>query len=404
VACLCTTTNTAGINESFLETGPFLLPYLFHKVKRNLTMATTVRDVIGLLETIAPPWMRYGDDPIGLHAGHPDSKVRKILLALDATLPVVREAKTRGCQMLITHHPRFYRPLANLDESKSMGAVAAEIARTKLAVYCAHTNLDVVPGGINDILADLAGMRKERKALVSVAEDRMFKLVTFIPEDHVETVRAALCKAGAGVIGHYTDCSFRTAGRGTFRGADTTKPYLGKAGRFEEVTEWRLEVRLPESAQSDVLRALIESHPYEEPAYDIYPTLGKRAYGQGRHGPLKRGTKLGSLARKMKKATRSPGVLVLGHRERPVRTVGVWSGAGFQTACVTGLGLDAVILGEIDYHSCEVLQQINTGCIALGHAPCEEVVLPWLAEKLSSAFSRISVAVTTKGIAKMWSV
>jgi putative NIF3 family GTP cyclohydrolase 1 type 2 len=61
-------------------------------------------------------------------------------------------------------------------------------------------------------------------------------------------------------------------------------------------------------------------------------------------------------------------------------------------------------LGEIDYHSCEVLQQIDTGCIALGHAPCEEVVLPWLADKLSSAFSRLSVAVTTKGIAKMWSV
>jgi putative NIF3 family GTP cyclohydrolase 1 type 2 len=69
-----------------------------------------------------------------------------------------------------------------------------------------------------------------------------------------------------------------------------------------------------------------------------------------------------------------------------------------------GLGLDAVILGEIDYHSCEVLQQNDTGCIALGHAPCEEVVLPWLADKLSSAFSRLSVAVTTKGIAKMWSV
>jgi putative NIF3 family GTP cyclohydrolase 1 type 2 len=82
----------------------------------------------------------------------------------------------------------------------------------------------------------------------------------------------------------------------------------------------------------------------------------------------------------------------------------VWSGAGFQTECITGLGLDAVVLGEIDYHSCEVLQHINTGCIALGHAPCEEVVLPWLAEKLSSTFRRITVAVTTAGVTKMWSV
>ncbi len=367
-------------------------------------MATTVRDVIGILETIAPPWMRHGDDPTGLHAGHPDWKVRKILLALDATLPVVREAKKRGCQMLVTHHPRFYRPLANLDESEPMGAVAAEIARARLAVYCAHTNLDVAPGGINDILADLAGMREERKPLLSVADDRMLKLVTFAPEEHVETIRAVLCKTGAGVIGNYTDCSFRTSGRGTFRGSDTTRPFLGKAGRLEEVKEWRLEVLLPESCQAAVLRALTESHPYEEPACDIYPLLDKKTYGQGRQGLLKRPTKLGLLARKMKKATSSPGVLVLGNRERPVRTVAVWSGAGFQTDCVKGLGLDAVILGEIDYHGCEVLQQFNTGCIALGHAPCEEVVLPWLAEKLSNAFSGISVAVTTEGIVKMWSL
>ena len=367
-------------------------------------MATTVRDVIGVMETIAPPWMCYAKDPIGLHAGHPDWKVRKILVALDATLPVVQEARKRRCQMLLTHHPRFYRPLANLDESHPMGALAAEIARAKLAVYCAHTNLDIVPGGINDILADLAGMREKRKPMVSVAEDRLLKLVTYIPEDHVETIRAALCKAGAGVIGKYTDCSFRIAGTGTFRGDDTTKPYLGKAGRFEEVKEWRLEVLVPESRHGAVLQALRESHPYQEPAYDLYPLLEKKTYGQGRMGLLKRPTKLGLLARKMKKATASPGTLVLGNPKRPVRNVGVWSGAGFKTECVVRHALDAVILGEIDYHSCEVLQQVNTTCIALGHAPCEEVVLPWLAENLSRAFSGITVEVTTQGVVKMWSV
>ena len=367
-------------------------------------MPTTVRDVIGVMETIAPPWMRYSGDPIGLHAGHPGWKVRKLLLALDATLPVVREAKKRGCRMLITHHPRFYRPLTNLDESDPMGALAAEIARAKLAIYCAHTNLDITPGGINDILADLAGMSEERKPFVSVAEDRFLKLATFVPEEHVGRLRAALCKAGAGAIGKYTDCSFRIAGTGTFQGADTTKPYVGKARRFEEVKEWRLEVRLPESCQAAVVRALRESHPYEEPAYDVYPLLEKKTYGQGRIGLLKRPTTLGLIAKRMKKATASPGTLVLGNATMPVKNIGVWSGAGFKAEAVAQLRLDVVILGEIDYHTCEVLQQVNTACIALGHASCEEVVLPWLAENLHNAFPGITVEVTTAGVVKMWSV
>jgi dinuclear metal center YbgI/SA1388 family protein len=367
-------------------------------------MAATVRDVIGTMEAIAPPWMRYPDDPIGLHAGHPDWKVRRLLLALDATLAVVREAKKRQCEMLITHHPRFYRPLKNLDESEPMGAVAAEIARAKLAVYCAHTNLDVAPGGVNDILADLAGMGQEREPMAPVAKDRFFKLATFVPEGHVETVRKALCDAGAGVIGEYSDCSFRTAGIGTFRGSAGTKPYLGKAGQFEEAQEWRLEVLLQESLCAAVKAALQQSHPYEEPAYDLYPLHDKKTYGQGRMGLLKRPTKLGLLARKVKKATGSPGTLVLGKATKSVQKVGVWSGSGFRPEHAQGLALDAVILGEIDYHSCEVLEQVNTACIALGHGPCEEVVLPWLAENLRNALPNITVMVTTKGVAKMWSV
>jgi dinuclear metal center YbgI/SA1388 family protein len=367
-------------------------------------MATKVRDVIGIIETIAPPWMRYNNDPIGLHAGHPDWQVEKILIALDATLPVVREARKRRCQMLVTHHPRFYRPLARMDESQPMGQLAAEIARANLAVYCVHTNLDMTPGGVNDILADLAGMKQERTPIVEIAEERFVKLVTFVPERHVDKVRAALCKAGAGVIGEYTDCSFRTGGAGTFRGGDVTKPYLGKAGRFEEVKEFRLEVRLPETRRQAVLKALLDSHPYEEPAYDLYPLLDKKAYGQGRVGLFKRPTTLRQLARRMKRAADSPGTLVLGEPTKPIRKGGVWSGGGFEAAPVARLRLDAIILGEISYHEAELLQQLGIGCIALGHGPCEEVVLPWLSEKLQSALPSVTVKVTTKGTVRMWSV
>ena len=366
-------------------------------------MTTTVRDVIQTMEAIAPVWMRYPDDPIGLHAGHPDWKVKRVLLALDATLAAVREAKKRKCQMLITHHPRFYRPLKNLDESQPMGALAAEIARAKLAVYCAHTNLDVVPGGVNDVLADLAGMGKKRAPMVSVAKDPFLKLVTFVPDSHVEMVREALCSKGAGVIGQYRDCSFRTAGTGTFRGASGTRPHVGKAGRLEEAKEWRLEVLLKESECDAVVHALRDKHPYEEPAYDVYVLHKNESFGQGRMGLLKRPTKLGLLARKMKKATGSPGTLVLGDATKPVQRIGVWSGSGFRGEGVADLALDAIILGEIDYHTSEILEQVDTGCIALGHGPCEQVVLPWVAENLRRALPDLSVEVAKEGVVKMWS-
>ncbi|MDY6952437.1 MAG: Nif3-like dinuclear metal center hexameric protein [Thermodesulfobacteriota bacterium] len=366
-------------------------------------MTTRVRDVIQTMEAMAPVWMRYPDDPIGLHAGHPDWKVKRVLLALDATLAVVREAKKKKCQMLITHHPRFYRPLKNLDESQPMGALAAEMARARLALYCAHTNLDVVPGGVNDILADLAGMGKERAPMVSVAKDPFLKLVTFVPESHVEIVRKALCSQGAGVIGQYRDCSFRTAGIGTFRGSSSTKPYVGKAEQLEEVKEWRLEVLIKESESGAVLHALREKHPYEEPAYDLYLLHEKKAFGQGRVGLLKRPTKLQLLARKMKKATGSPGTLVLGDATKPVQRVGVWSGSGFRGEGAAALALDAIITGEIDYHTCELLEQVNTACIVLGHGPCEQVVLPWVAENLQNGLPDITVEVAEEGVVTMWS-
>jgi dinuclear metal center YbgI/SA1388 family protein len=348
--------------------------------------------------------MSYPDDPIGLHAGHPDWKVERILLALDCTLGVVREAKKRRCRMVITHHPRFYRPLKNLNESEPMGAVAAEIARAGLAVYCAHTNLDMAPGGINDILADLAGIAKERRPIYPVSKDRYLKLVTFVPEDHLQRVREALCQAGAGRIGEYSDCSFRTAGIGTFRGSASTKPFVGKAEHLEEAEEWRLEVLLPESLRGDVVDVLCRAHPYEEPAYDLYPLGQEETYGQGRMGMLKRPSKLRPLAKRMKRAADSPGTLVLGDGVRPVRNAGVWSGSGFRPEYIAELALDVVILGEIDYHTSEVLEQTNTGCIALGHGPCEAVVLPWLAEKLGQALPEVTVKLATEGVVKMWSV
>jgi hypothetical protein len=99
------------------------------------------------------------------------------------------------------------------------------------------------------------------------------KLVVFVPREALENVREALFAAGAGRIGDYERCSWYTAGTGTFRGGTGTDPSIGEAGREERVAELRLETVYPEELHDDVIAALRRAHPYEEPAFDVYPLL-----------------------------------------------------------------------------------------------------------------------------------
>jgi hypothetical protein len=99
------------------------------------------------------------------------------------------------------------------------------------------------------------------------------KLVVFVPEEALDVVRDALFEAGAGRIGDYERCSWYTPGTGTFFGRDGAAPSVGEAGREERVPEYRLETVFPEELHDRVIAALRRAHPYEEPAFDVYPLL-----------------------------------------------------------------------------------------------------------------------------------
>ena len=99
------------------------------------------------------------------------------------------------------------------------------------------------------------------------------KLVVFVPVEALDAVRDALFEAGAGRIGAYERCSWYTEGTGTFLGGEGAEPTVGEKGREERVPELRLETVFPDERQDAVVAALRASHPYEEPAFDIYPLL-----------------------------------------------------------------------------------------------------------------------------------
>jgi hypothetical protein len=118
-----------------------------------------------------------------------------------------------------------------------------------------------------------APARADRQHRASGALSALLKLVYFVPEEARDTTREAIFAAGGGVIGDYERCSWYTDGTGTFFAGEGADPSVGQKGREERVPELRLETVFPEDRQDDVIAALRLAHPYDEPAFDVYPLL-----------------------------------------------------------------------------------------------------------------------------------
>ena len=122
---------------------------------------------------------------------------------------------------------------------------------------------------LDALVADRIGLVDHAPAAPAPTGER--KLVVFAPEAALDDVRSALFAAGAGRIGEYERCSFYAPGTGTFFGGEGASPTVGEAGREERVDELRVEVVYPAACEAALIAALVEAHPYEEPAFDLYP-------------------------------------------------------------------------------------------------------------------------------------
>src|SRR5262249_10108663 len=144
------------------------------------------------------------------------------------------------------------------------------LAQAGTSILSPHTAFDNAPGGINDGLARRLGL-VEVGPLKPTAATPAFKVVVFAPITDREAVLSVAFANGAGRIGAYEECSFSTAGFGTFYGTETTNPSVGAAGRRETVRERRIEIVCPADRLSAMLSAVRNAHSYEEPAIDVYP-------------------------------------------------------------------------------------------------------------------------------------
>ncbi|WP_409341312.1 Nif3-like dinuclear metal center hexameric protein [Paenibacillus sp. MBLB4367] len=324
--------------------------------------------VIQLFEQLAPKHFAMPDDKIGLQLGTLNKEIRKVLIALDVTEAVVEEAISEKAELIIAHHAIIFRPLAHLRTDLPAGRLYEKLIKHDIAVYIAHTNLDVAEGGINDMLAEALEL-SELRHVTEVHTEKLKKLVVFVPEDHQENVRQALFKAGAGWIGKYSHCSFNIEGTGTFLPRDGADPYIGEQGKMEQVREIRLETIVPESLERRAVQAMLKAHPYEEVAYDLYPMdLKGRIFGLGRVGKLAAPTTLGEFAEYVKRALELPSVRVVGDLNRPVAKAAVLGGAGAKfVRDAQFAGADVLVTGDIDYHTAQDALAAGFAIIDAGH-------------------------------------
>lgn len=323
-------------------------------------VAVRGESLIRVLEEWAPPSLAVERDPIGLQVGDPGAEVTGVLVTLDVTEEVVNEALSLGANWIVSHHAVIYRPLNHLRGDRPAGRLAAKLLQNGINVYVTHTNLDTAVGGVNDVLAEKLGL-ENLEVLAPHVRERLKKIVVFVPEDHHMKVLNAMCEAGAGWIGNYSHCTFNLRGTGTFLPGEGTDPYIGQQGKLEQVKEVRMETIIPESAQSRVVQAMLNAHPYEEVAYDIYPLeLEGTSFGLGRIGRLPKKIRLRALAERVKEAFEIPALRFVGDPDRLVSTVAVLGGSGGRyVETALRRGADVFITGDIDYHT--ALDSLSAG-------------------------------------------
>ncbi|HQR07587.1 MAG TPA: Nif3-like dinuclear metal center hexameric protein [Gemmatales bacterium] len=350
---------------------------------------TLFRDVIELLGKIAPLHLAETWDNVGLLMGDPPTNIRHLMTCLTITPEVVAEAVKEKAELIVTHHPLLFKPTQRITSENVEGRMLLKLAAAGISVYSPHTAYDNAPDGINDQLAALLKL-EEIRPLVSAMPKSPYKVVVFVPEQDLAPVSDAAFQAGAGIIGNYEQCSYRSSGTGTFFGNQNANPTIGKTGRREEVAEYRLELFCSSARLSAVLHAIHHTHSYETPAMDVYPlhpqTSSASSYeGTGRIGQLPAPLTSQALADQVSQLLQTPVNLTGDRHLIQISSVAIVCGAGGSLLSqAIKADADAFLTGEIRFHDELAAQAAGVTVLAAGHYATERPGMEALARRLAS--------------------
>jgi dinuclear metal center YbgI/SA1388 family protein len=350
----------------------------------------TVREITKCLEEFAPPAYQESYDNSGLLTGDPSQEVSGILVTLDCTEEVVDEAIKMGSNMIVAHHPIVFKGLKKLTGSNYVERTVIKAIRNSIAIYAVHTNLDNVLNGVNRKICERIGLKKVR--ILAPKDDVLSKLVTFIPKESASKMIDALHQAGAGQIGNYANCSFRTEGTGSFKPSEDAHPAIGKKSVQEFVTETRIEMIFPSYLRSKIVGELKKSHPYEEVAYYVNELQNpNQDVGSGMIGELEKPEEPSEFLLRLKVSMDLKAIRHTRLSDHPIKKIAVCGGSGsFLLPKAVQAGAHMYITADFKYH--EFFDADGKIIVAdIGHYESEIFTKDLLAEVLTKNFPTFAI-------------
>lgn len=330
-----------------------------------------IKEITSYLESLAPLSSQESYDNCGLLVGDFNTEVTNALLTLDCTEEIIDEAKKKGCNLIIAHHPIIFKGLSKLNGKNYVERTVIKAIQNNIAIYAIHTNLDNYRFGVNHEIAERIGLTNVR--ILEPKSNVLHKLVVHCPTENAAQLTNALFEAGAGDIGNYSECSFETTGTGAFKPNEYSHPVIGTQGIREQVNETKIEVLCSIHALNKVVTAMKAAHPYEEVAYDLIPLTNKNSYeGAGMIGELETPITTIEFLEHIKRTFNTGCIRHTALIKPIIKTVAFCGGAGsFLLSNAIGQKADVYITGDFKYH--EFFDAENNIIIAdIGHFESEQ--------------------------------
>lgn len=345
------------------------------------------------MESIAPLQLQESYDNSGLITGNLEQEIKGVLVALDCIEKVLDEAIELGANVVVAHHPIVFSGLKKITGRNYIERTIIKAIKHDIAIYAIHTNLDNVIDGVNGMFARRLGLVD--CSILSPKKDTLAKLVTFVPLEKEKEVRSALFEAGAGHIGNYDSCSFNVKGTGTFKPGEDTNAYVGEKGKLHCEEEIRVEMIFPTYKKGQIVKALVDAHPYEEVAYDIYKTNQLNPnVGSGLIGELEKSLPWEVFLKFLKKEMQTDCIRYTNPVKDEIKRVALCGGSGsFLLNDAIAKKADVFITGDFKYH--QFFDADEKILIAdIGHFESEQFTSELLVELLREKFVTFAIHLT----------
>jgi dinuclear metal center YbgI/SA1388 family protein len=352
-----------------------------------------VKNFMMAMEELCPSYYAEDFDNTGLLVGEPSMPVTGALITLDTLETVVDEAIEKKCNLIISFHPIIFSGLKKLNNSSYVERVIHKAIKNDIAIYAMHTALDNISHGVNAMISEK--LHLQNTSILIPKPNTIKKLTTYVPKANAEKVRNALFEAGGGSIGNYDMCSFNINGIGTFNGNEKSNPAIGTPGITQFEKEIQIHLTYSAHLESKLLRALFQSHPYEEVAYEIQ-TLENvdQNRGIGMQGELPKPMEAEQILKHIQSVFKTKNIRHSSFIDRPISKIAVLGGSGaFAIEKAKAAKADLFITADLKYH--DFYKAENQIILAdIGHYESEQYTKDLIHAYLTKKFTNFALVLS----------